>query len=191
MAAVDYETTGRRPGYHEIIQIAIQPLDSELKPSLTIKPFYTTVRPNFPDRWENSAGFVHGIDKNELLIHAPEAERVKDLMWEWFERLDMPFGKPLVPLAHNSPFEASFGKMFLGVDRHDQIFHSHWRDSMTLAVCMNDRAAFAGEEIPFARVGLTSMCRKLKIVNTRPHDALADAIAEAEVYRALLHMDLF
>ena len=30
------------------------------------------------------------------------------------------------------------------------------------------------------------MCNKLGITNTNPHDALADCIAEAEVYRTLL-----
>jgi DNA polymerase III epsilon subunit-like protein len=37
-------------------------------------------------------------------------------------------------------------------------------------------------------VSLGSMCRKLNITNTNPHDALADCIAEAEVYRTLLRM---
>jgi len=191
MAAVDYETSGRRPGFHEIIQIAIVPLNSDLRPSEVISPFYTTVKPDFPERWEDSANWVHGLDKNELILHAPEKGRVQDRLMEWFQRIDLPFGKVLVPLAHNAPFESSFTKPFLGVERMDQIFHSHWRDSMGLAVSMNDRAAFAGEPIPFNKVSLGSLCRKLGIVNPRPHDAYYDSIAEAELYRALLHMDLF
>ena len=43
-----------------------------------------------------------------------------------------------------------------------------------------------GEPIPFNRVGLGSLCRKFNIVNANAHDALADALAEAEVYRALV-----
>jgi DNA polymerase III epsilon subunit-like protein len=61
---------------------------------------------------------------------------------------------------------------------------------MLYAVALNDKASFAGEPIPFSRVGLTSLCRKLNITNDRPHDALCDAIAEAELYRTLLHIDL-
>src|ERR1700675_1405592 len=101
MAAVDYETTGRRPGYHEIIQIAIVPLNSDLRPLADVRPFYTTMKPLHPERQEGSAGYVHGLDINELVLHAPEPERVQDLLMEWLAKLELPFGKMLVPLAHN------------------------------------------------------------------------------------------
>ncbi len=68
----------------------------------------------------------------------------------------------------------------------DQIFHSHARDSMLYAIALNDRAICAGEQAPFDRVSLGSICKKLSIVNTNPHDALADCLAGAEVYRNLL-----
>jgi DNA polymerase III epsilon subunit-like protein len=32
------------------------------------------------------------------------------------------------------------------------------------------------------------MCKRLGITNANPHDALADCLAEAEVYHALLRM---
>jgi DNA polymerase III epsilon subunit-like protein len=190
MAAIDYETTGKRPGYHEIIQIGIVPLNSDLRPITDIRPFYTTVKPEHPGRQEKGAGYVHGLDINELVLHAPEPGRVKDLLVEWFNRLELPFGKKLTPLAQNWPFECGFTKAWLGVELTDELFHSHARDSMQLALNLNDRAAFAGAQIPFARVGLTSLCRKLGITNDRPHDALHDAFAEAEVYRALLHFEI-
>ena len=59
---------------------------------------------------------------------------------------------------------------------------------MLLAIAINDKAAFRGEAIPFNRVGLGSLCNKFNIVNANAHDALADALAEAEVYRALLQL---
>jgi DNA polymerase III epsilon subunit-like protein len=59
---------------------------------------------------------------------------------------------------------------------------------MLYAIGLNDKAAFAGEPVPFPRVGLGAMSAKLGIVNTNPHDALADCLAEAKVYHALLRM---
>ncbi len=61
----------------------------------------------------------------------------------------------------------------------DLLFHSHARDGMLYAIALNDKAAFAGEPVPFPYVGLGAMCKKLGIINHNPHDALADCLAEA------------
>jgi len=188
MAAVDLETTGTQPGYHEIIQIAVVPLDSEFKLLEGVRPFYTYIKPNYPERETPAATQKHKIPMSELMLHAPSSERVQDWLVEWWEALDLPFQKSLVPLAHNWAFESSFLKAWLGVPLVDKLFHSHARDSMLYAISLNDRYACTGEPVPFNRVSLGSLCNKLGIVNTNPHDALADCLAEAEVYRALLRM---
>jgi DNA polymerase III epsilon subunit-like protein len=190
MAAVDLETTGTQPGFHEIIQIAVLPLDSNLRPLDGVLPFYTHIRPLHPERETPAATQKHKIPMTELLLHAPEQDRVADWLVEWFEALKLPFKRCLVPLAHNWAFESSFLKAWLGVPMVDQMFHSHARDSMLCAVSLNDRATFSGLKKPFGHVSLGAMCTKLGIVNTNPHDALADCIAEAEVYRALLTLNL-
>lgn len=188
LVSVDLETTGRRPGYHEIIQIACVPLDSDLKPAKGLSPFYTEIKPNFPERVEPQAQFKHNIPMERLLTDAPDQDKVKDLFVEWFERLDLPMKKSLVPLAHNWAFESSWMKEWLGITLFDEIWFSHARDGMLLAIAINDKAAMRGEALPFNRVGLGSLCRKFNIVNISAHDALADALAEAEVYRALLQL---
>jgi DNA polymerase III epsilon subunit-like protein len=190
LAAVDFETTGRRPGYHEIVQIAVVPLDSEIRPLAGVRPFYTNIKPQHPDRIEKSAFQVNGLDLENLMLYAPESERVADLLVEYIDRLRLPFGKVLVPLVQNWAFESSFFKAWIGPDMVDKLFHSHARDPMLLAVAMNDRAAFMGEELPFNRVGLGSLCNKLGVTNANAHDALADCLATADVYRALLTFGL-
>lgn len=192
MAAIDFETTGLVAGWNEIIQIAVLPLDANLQPNPDLRPFYHNISPKFPERQgEGGAGNVHGLNLNDLMLNAPSSEKVADLLVDWWERLDLPATKCLVPLAHNWAFESSFGKAWLGDDLFNQIFHSHARDGMLLAGSMNDRAAFAGEPVPFPRVGLLALCKQLGVVNENPHDALSDSIAEAKVYRGLLHYELF
>ena len=191
LAAVDVETSGRRPGYHEIIQIAIVPLDGDIRPMKDVRPFYTTVKPLYPERADAKSTKVHGISIEDIVLHAPDPGRVQDLLMEWWKSIDLPVGKCLVPLAHNWSFESSFLKAWLGVDLAGEIFHSHARDAMTYAISINDKSAFRGEDPPFKFVGLKSLCRFFKVNNNRPHDALADCIAEAEVYRAMLTTDLF
>ncbi len=186
LAAIDFETTGRRPGYHEIVQIAILPLDHNLQPHPDVPTFYLNIRPNHPERCERGAFAVHGLDVDLLMLHAPSQDRAIDLLLEWFNRLDLPQNRVVVPLAHNWPFESAFLKMWLGIELTDQIFHSHARDSMLLAASINDRAFFTGEKIPFSKLGLVPLCKQLGIEYTKAHDALADCQAATELYKRLL-----
>ena len=188
LVSVDLETTGRQPGFHEVVQIACVPLGPDLKPSPRLAPFYTEIKPDFPERAEKQAMCKHGISMEQLLLHAPSQDKVRDLLVEWFERLDLPFKKSLVPMAHNWAFEASFLKAWMGIPLFEEMWFSHARDGMLLAIAVNDKAAFRGEVIPFGSVGLGSLCNKFNVVNANAHDALADALAEAEVYRALLQL---
>jgi DNA polymerase III epsilon subunit-like protein len=186
LVSIDLETTGLQAGYHEPIQIAALPLDADLRPLEGVRPFYTNIRPLYPERAESLTKHVHKLDLNELILHAPEPDRVADRFYEWFQKLDLPQSKNLVPLAHNWSFEFSFLRAWLGFDLQNEMFHGHVRDAMQFASNLNDRAAFRGEPQPFSSLSLTALCELLKIENQNPHDALADAIAEAELYRTML-----
>jgi DNA polymerase III epsilon subunit-like protein len=190
LAAIDFETTGRRPAHHEIIQIAILPLNHDLQPHPEIPVFYMNIRPDHPERAERSAFVINGLDLDLLLLHAPAQEKVVDLLCEWFNKLDLPQNRVIVPLAHNWAFESAFLKGWLGPDLVDQMFHSHGRDSMLLAAAINDKAFFLGDEIQFPKLGLVALCEQLGIPYENAHDALADCRATAELYRRLLAHDI-
>jgi DNA polymerase III epsilon subunit-like protein len=183
ITAIDIETSGVRPGYHEILQIAVVPLDSELVP--IGNHFYTNVQPEYPERTEPEALRINGLSPDDLL-DAPTQSRVADMLYEWFETLKLPQTGRLIPMAHNWAFENSFLKAWLGTAELDRIFHYLPRDAMIFSLALNDAAALKGEEIPYGSVGLRELCKQFGIINTQPHDALADSIAEAAVYKALL-----
>ncbi len=187
LASIDFETTGLRAGYHEIVQIAVVPLNADLRPTPEVRPFYTNIAPNYPERAEVKSSRIHGLNMDYLMMNAPSQDKVADLLLEWWERLELPVRRSVVPLAHNWAFESAHGKAWLGDDLFSHMFHSHARDGMLLAVSMNDRAAFYGYPVPFSYVGLNALCGHFGITNEKAHDALSDARAEAEVYRALLH----
>lgn len=191
LAAVDFETTGTRPGYHEPVQMAVVPLNSDLRPLDGVRPFYMNIRPLHPERHDPAATRVHGLDLDELALTALSPDRVQDLLIEWWEGLELPFQKCIVPLAHNWPFERGFLYSWLGIELTDRLFHFHARDAMSYALSLNDKSFFAGEKAPFNSVSLTSLCKQFNIINAKPHDALHDSLAEAEVYRHLLMMDVF
>lgn len=186
MAAVDIETTGGLGGYHEIIQIAIVPLDINLKPVRDILPFYHNIIPQYPERMEEKATHTHGLSLAELNETGSPNHYVIEYLNDWFSRLPISPGKRLTPLAANWAFEASFLKPWLGVDLFNQYFHPHPRDTMLAGTYINDRATVMGRPAPFKRLGLNQMAKTLGIVFENHHNALADAIAEAELYRKLV-----
>ena len=59
----------RLGGYE--ISLAVVPLDSDFQPLKEVRPFYTNVAPNHPERQEPTSAHVHGLDINDLLIHRP------------------------------------------------------------------------------------------------------------------------
>jgi DNA polymerase III epsilon subunit-like protein len=186
LAAVDVETTGRVAGYHEIIQIAVVPLSSSIEPLPDVTPFYMNIAPVHSERVEHSASMIHGLDIAELMDNELDAWKVADLFDDWFQALNLPFDKRLIPLAHNWAFERGFLTHWLGIESLNQFFHFHPRDSMLFAISINDAANFHGYSTPFPYVSLGAMCKKFGIEIVKAHDALADSIAEAKLYKALL-----
>jgi len=186
LVAVDVETTGRVAGYHEIIQIGVVPLTSSIEPVPDINPFYMDIAPAHPERCEHGAQMVHGLDIETLINNCPDHWKVADLFDDWFQSLNLPFNKSLVPLAHNWAFERGFLTHWLGIESFNQFFYKLPRDSMLFAISINDAANFHGYPTPFPYVSLGAMCKKFGIEIPKAHDALNDAIAEAKLYKALL-----
>ena len=188
LAAVDLETTGLKPYYHEVIQVAVVPLDTELQQRQDIKPFYQYI---CPQHWERAQAGAFATNKvpRGVLEASPNAERIADELRKWFDGLNMPLGMRLTPLAHNWAFESAFLTAWLGQEEKEAIFDSRARDTMTFGAGLCDRYEMKGEPRPFDKLNLATLCRKLKVTNQTPHNALSDALAEAECYQRLLRMD--
>jgi len=186
LCSVDVETTGRVAGFHEVIQVGVIPLNGEIEPCEDHSPFYINIAPLHPERAEKSAAAVHGLDIDELLKNGVSPWRAADLFDEWVTGLDLPFSKKLVPLAHNWGFERGFLTNWLGQDTFDALWFYHPRDTMILAATINDAASFHGKKIPFGTLSLSSMCKKFSIDVVNSHDALADALVGARLYREMI-----
>lgn len=187
MAAVDIETTGLILGFHELIQICILPLDANLEPMDTV-PFYRNVRPYFPERASKIAMKVNGLALEELELAKTPEETVDDLS-EWFQMLGLPTGGRLVPLTQNAPFDIPRVRYWLGEPEYERMFSRRGVDTMFSARYINDKCAWQNRPLPFSEYGLKSLCNKFGIVLDNHHDALADCIATAKVYRELLQFE--
>lgn len=186
LAVVDLETTGRIGGYHEIVQIAVVPLDLRLEVSETVPPFYLNIRPEYPERAERRSEGITGLNLDDLILNAPTQERVLELLVEWFMDLNLGAGRRLTPIAHNWAFEKSFLTPWLGPELMTTIFHPHPRDTMIFALMLNDRATMLGKSAPFKSVGLIQLCRQFGIPLDNAHNALADSVATAKLYSTMM-----
>jgi len=186
MAVVDVETTGTVFGYHEIIQIAILPLDQHLEQSKEHRFFYMEMAPKHPERQSVGAKSKHGMDAYKMSEECVSQEQAADLLDKWFLNLNLPVGKRLVPLAHNWAFERGFLTHWLGIDQFDSMWHMHPRDTMTLAASLNDVYVWQGMNPPFHALSLTGMCKRFGIPLENAHNALADCVATAELYKAIV-----
>ena len=186
LCAIDVETTGTLPGYHDLIQVAILPLDAQIKPLKSAMPFYMELMPKRPENIQEGANKVHRIVLAELMQRAICPWKAADYFEEWFEKLRLPFGKRISPLAQNWPFDRGFMIDWLGEKSFADFIDSRYRDTMTAALFENDRADFKNEKVPYPKVNLTYICSQLGVVNERAHDALQDCIATAESYRRMI-----
>ena len=184
LAAIDFETTGLLAGYHEPVQVAIVVLGDNLRPLSGVAPFYELIRPEHIRRIDAGAMNIHGIPL-QTLQDAPESQDIAERLYEWHKSLPLPVGRGLTPLAHPWAFEYGFLTAWLGMPLFSEVFERNARCSKAFATGLNDRAARAGRPLPFKRVNLDWLCEHFGVVNPHPHDALWDALVEAEVYRCL------
>ena len=196
LCAVDTETTGLDYLYHEIVQICILSLDSNIEPRKDILPFYIDMRPWYPERADEAALKKNKLKLADLMLKGFDKDASIDLMEEWLEKLDLPYTasgrrKQIVPLGQNYAFDLRFILAWIGRKTYDEYFHYHFKDTMIAAGYLNDRAAMHGEKVPYPKVNLQYLCSTLKIKTDRAHDALQDCVATAKVYKEMLKVGLF
>lgn len=184
MCAVDVETTGTDWRQHDIWQICVLPLDSQLKPYTQIMPFYTELQPRRPETAEANA-----IKRDQLAkacLKGLDYFVAADLFDEWFQKLNLPFNKRIMVLAQNWVFDRSFLIDWLGLKAFDLYFDARYRDTMSTALYLNDWADFHAEQVPYPKVNLRYLASQLRIEYTNPHDAMEDCRVTAEVYRQMI-----
>ncbi|GAG17775.1 unnamed protein product [marine sediment metagenome] len=195
LCAIDTETTGLDSAWHDIIQICILPLDSNIQPRRDVLPFYIEMIPQHPERADPEAMKINRLDFAIIGQRGHDQEKAKDLLEAWIEKLGLPstkYGrkKQIIPLGQNYAFDQGFMREWLGHETYQQYFHYDVRDLKRVVAYLNDRAGMHAEKVPFSKGNLRWIANHLNVPLDKAHDALADCQATAECYRRLLQQGL-
>ncbi len=186
LCAIDVETTGTVPGEHDIIQLAILPLDSNMKPCPKQSPFIMDIKPKRPENVQSEAMRINRLKLCDIMVRGCDPYKAEELLVEWFYGLKLGYQRRIVPVGANYAFDRGFLIEFLGPLSYDMIFDSAFRDVLSCANFINDRDGWFGRGTSYRTVNLSGLCATFKIERTRAHDATDDARVTAEVYRRLV-----
>ena len=186
LCTIDTETTGTDPRKHEIIQIAVIPLDGLLDPDGKRVPFILDLKPEKLENIEPSAMDCNRRELAQLILTGVDQYRAADLFVEWFEKQKLGYNKRIMPLGANWPFDREMIKEWLGPKTFDLCFDGQYRDVQTVATYLNDLASIRGLPYPYPKINLGYLCNQLRIERLNSHDAVDDARVTAECYKNLL-----
>ncbi len=178
IAAIDLETTGLDPHFHDIIEIAIQPLDGSFEPLADIPPFVARIKARRPQNASAKAMEVNGLDLND----GDEYHEFLARLLAWLEEYRI--GK-IQMLGQNADFDRSFIEANIP-ELGRTLGHRFIRDSQRLACVYNDLVRLRTGKPAFENLGLSDLRKALGIGGLREHRALDDALDAARVYKELL-----
>lgn len=190
MCAVDIETTGISPGYHEILQIAILPLDNWLEPRKDLPPFDIFIRPTYPDRIDLDSLSISKSELYKVCDVGVDSEKALELFEYWWQKLNLGLNKRIIPLGYNiCMFDLPFIREWMGAGNFNKYISAFARDVMLVAHYLNDVADVNVEPCPFSKYKLKDVARAVgvEVFESETHAALYDAYLAAEVYKKLLH----
>lgn len=189
LCAIDTETTGLIPGYHDIIQIAILPLTPDYRPNTREFPaFNLKLKPRRPENASPEAMRVNRRKIADCINHGMDPDTAVDRLQEWFEKLRLAPNKRIVPLGanyanHDKPFIVDWVGGYLN---YNALFRNDDRDVQRAANFINDACDWHSVKIPFPKTKVSYLCSLLSVENMAAHDAMSDCLATAEIYRKLM-----
>jgi len=178
-AAIDLETTGLVPAWNEVLEVAIVPLNADFTIANGIPEFSCRIRAEHPERIDPKAIAVNKLDPTEGMT----LKEAQSKLAEWVLENEI---TTIIPLAHNLAFDMDFIKVSFPM--FSRLFSHHGRDSMRLAISLNDALRMRDGEVRFTSVSLQSLKLALDIEGDVRHNALEDAQDTARVYRKLMRL---
>jgi len=183
LAAIDLETTGLNPLKHDIIELAVVPLDRALKEDAALSPYVARIRATHPENADPAALAVNHLNPED---GADPADVVADFR-QWMTDYGI---TKIIPLGHNVEFDIQF-LHYRFPELMPHFTMSRAKDTMRLASVINDIAQTDSGMPFFPSMSLRNIMGVLGLEPENSHRALDDARETAQLYRAMLQRTSF
>ena len=170
---IDIETTGLKPGIHEIIELSLLLHDENFIP---LDSFICKIRPMHPEYVDPKAMEINKLSLSNLKNESTPSQ-IRNALCQWHEEIAN--NTKLIPLGHNYSFDKSFLTIFLG-EYYNNIFHYHNRDTLSLAFALRDKGILKIDSLSLTSIG------KYFQLPEQIHRAEQDTRLCLSIYRKLL-----
>lgn len=169
---VDVETAGPNPGQYALLSIGACLVDD---PSVT---FYIELQPD-REKFEPEAMKIHGLNLDSLQHTGEKPEAAMRQFANWVHLVSQPDLRPVF-VALNAPFDW----MFI-----NDYFHRYLGKNPFGHSALDIKAYFMGQNgVSWAETSLKDISDHMLEVHTLKHNALSDALEQAEIFRKILEL---
>lgn len=191
LCSVGFFLTGPVPYFHDILEFSILPVNNLLQFDKKIYPNRTmTLQPKREQNIGEDSLDHHRVPKGKLanaILFGLEPNNAVLVIEKWFEDLQLPKYKQIIPLAYNWPQKREFLIDWLGRETYKYIFHPfEYRDTMTAAILLNDQSDFRNNNIPFPDLTQSDLSSYSKS-EWLGFEALQTAVNNIQVYRNMVN----
>ena len=187
LCVVKCRTTGPTPGFHDLIEIALLPLNFKLEPSATEYPFSTYIRPKHPERADAKVMKDNRLKIPYVIVNGLDPFQAADALDDWFNLFQLKYGKKIQVLAYDWAIDRPFILEWLGLRSFDRLFGDHVRDIATVALYENDCADIENRRHPYPKLNIQYLSNQLNVSKRLSHQALAYGQLTAEIYRRMVY----
>lgn len=145
-----------------------------------------TMQPARPENINLDALEVNRQKLANVMMNSLPPDKVADFLVEWFEKLNLGLSKRISPLAHNWVFDRDMIIEWIGLKTFELIFDGRYRDTMPVALTLNDMAEQTGSLCPFPHVKLSYVAKLMNVDHSDAHNALSDCRITAECYAEMV-----
>lgn len=187
LCAIWIETTGEDPRKCDIVEICIILVDNFIRPSTQIIPFYNQIMSFRPENIDLNTMTLTRTKLIDATKNGIEPSLAADRLESWFDELDLPLGKKIVPLTFNWPLMREYLHTWLGYYNFKSIFSEDYRDLRNTANFINDSRNQKAKQWIYPKSYCFSYIgnqHDIEVANS--DDVMVKALKMIEIYRAML-----